>query len=173
ANLTLGFETWRREEGDNSWYTDKFYSGAKNGNLWIPVQSFLYLRYDRDLGPLGLHVLTSFRRHILATDTRQEQLVNYQKGNLKILDLVSGIPSYWLTTYYDLLSTQFDSEVTAVYNAPPKWSLVAGFQGKSSLIQEDYVTRVKNSPKPEENHGANRGQYADQLNAGAFVQASY
>src|SRR5262249_28962261 len=28
-------------------------------------------------------------------------------------------------------------------------------------------------PKPEENHGANRGQYADQLNAGAFVQASY
>jgi len=174
TNLTLGFETWRREEGDSSWYTDKFYSGAQNGNLWIPLQTALYLRYDRDLGPrLGFHVLSSYQRHILASDTRQEQLVSYWNGGLKASDLLSGTAAFWRATYYDLLSTQFDSEVTAVYNAPPKWSLVAGFQAKSSLIQEDYVTRVKNNPNPLDDHGANPAKYADQLDAGAFVQASY
>lgn len=173
-NLSLGIQTWRREEGFTSWYTDNLYPGADNGVLWIPEQTFVYLKYSRDLTPdLGLTVFSRFKRHTLAPGTQEQQLRNYATGDLDLLNLAQEVPSFWRTTGFDLLSRQFRTEVTVVYAPSPRLDVVAGFDGRSSVIQGDFLRTVEGSEIPGENVEQTKGELIDQLDLGIFAQASY
>ena len=174
GGLTLGFQTWRREEGFNSWYTDSFYAGAENGTLWIPEQSFFWARFERDLGRrLGLTVASSFKRHVLADDTREQQLLDYATGDLDLADLATGVPSHWRTTFYSLTSDQFRTEATLVWQRSRRLTVVGGVEGRSSLVQGDFIRRVENSAQPGVDGGTGESRFFDQLDLGAFAQASY
>lgn len=168
SNLTLGFQTWRREEGFNSWYTDNLYAGADNGTLWVPQQSLFFLKYGRELSPrLLLNLTTSYKRHTLAGNTHEQQLVSYANGSLSLLDLAQGNEPFWRETGYALLSEQFKGETTLVYNPSQRLSVVGGFDARNSLVQGNYLLTIENSPP------AGNPQFFDELDAGAFIQASF
>ena len=175
SNLTLGFQSWRREEGFNSWYTDNLYAGADNGTLWVPQQSFFFLKYDRELGPkLGLNITTSYKRHTLAGNTREQQMVAYATGGLLLRDLVTNEnESYWQRTKYSLLSEQFKAETTLVYNYSKRLLVVGGFDTRNSLIQGDYLLAIAPAPRGEDRRADGNPEFFEELDAGAFVQASY
>ncbi len=180
SSFTFGFQAWQRKEGLGSWYTDDFYAGADNGGLWIPEQTFFYVKYARDFGPkLGLSVLTSFKRHGLDGGTREQQLRNYASGRrLDADDLAAGVDSFWRRTFFDQSSQQFKTEATVTYQKSPRFNLVTGFEFRTSNIQGDFLLTTDCPDKEDgecpagENRTDTRGQFFDHLDAGVFAQAS-
>ncbi|MDH3401981.1 MAG: TonB-dependent receptor [Acidobacteriota bacterium] len=188
--FTAGFQTWRREEGFTSWFTDQLFTGADSGTLWIPSQLFFYAKYADDLipGRLGLTVFSRFKRHKLADGTGELQLRNYSKGSLDAEDLANGIPAYFQTTEYSQSSQQFRNEITLNWRPSSRLSLVGGLEVRTSQIQGDYNLRFE---RPAGVGFANAreqpffcvtsggaencssGQSFDQTDIGVFAQASY
>ena len=181
ANLTLGLSTWRREEGFNGWYTDNFYPGADNGTIWAPEQTFAYLKYDRELGRVGMSVFANFLRHRLGSGTHEEQLRNYAGGGLTVDDLRSGVDSFWRRTEFDQSSRQVRGGVTLTYAGSPRFNLVGGVEVRSGLIQGDYILTIDCPDQPDgvcpggapENRRDTQGTFFDQTDAGVFAQASF
>ena len=181
ANLTLGLSTWRREEGFNGWYTDDFYPGADNGSIWAPEQTFAYLKYDRELGRVGMSVFANFLRHRLGSGTHEEQLRNYAGGRLTVDDLRSGVDSFWRRTEFDQSSRQVRGGVTLTYAGSPRFNLVGGVEVRSGLIQGDYILTIDCPDQPggvcpggpRENRRDTAATFFDQTDAGIFAQASF
>ncbi len=166
-NLTLGFQTWRREEGFSSWYTDGLYAGADNGTLWVPQQSLFYVKYDNELSRrLALSFTSSYKRHTLGGDTSEQLLKSYANGGLGLRDLATDRASFWQETSYALLSEQFKGEATLVYSPSSRLAVVGGFDARNSMVQGDYLLTT-------DNLAGDDPQYFDELDVGAFAQASY
>lgn len=173
GNLTFGIQGWQRDEGLLGWYTDTFYAGSENGGRWIPEQTFLYLRYHRNFGKIDLTTTSSFRRHTLDNDTREQQLLDYGTGDLGALDLASGIPAFWRSTEYDLQSNQFRNELTVVYNHSPFFTLVSGAEIRNGQIQGNFLRTVEGSLLPGENVAETETSVFDETDLGVFSQATF
>jgi outer membrane receptor protein involved in Fe transport len=182
ANFTVGLQSWRREEGMASGFTDDFYAGARNGSVWAPEQTFLYLKYDREFASgLGMSVYTHFLRHRLGNGTREEQLRSYASGRLTLDDLRDGVDSFWRRTVFDQSSRQTRGGVTLAWSRSPRLNLVGGVEVRNGLIQGDYLLTIDCPDRPgarcpggaEENRRDSTGAIFDQTDLGVFAQASF
>jgi len=196
-NLIVGFQTWRREEGFNSWYTDNFYAGAENGTLWVPRQSFFYAKYSGDVNPrLRFGIFARFKEHRLDSDTHEQQIRNYSNRGLRLDHLAPADPPpgcappcsidpFWQTTFYRQSSRQFRTEMTLTYEPSTRFNLVAGVEARSGSIQGDYVLEIFREADPDNDFNPSDPdgfrddtedldlQVFDQLDLGFFAQASY
>ncbi len=184
-DLELGFMTWRREEGSNGWYVDRFRAGADNGNLWIPEQTFFYLKYERDLGDsAGLTLLSRFKRHKIGSGSANSQVWNFSNRRLDIADLALGTRAFWQVTDFAHTSRQLRTDLTLVYRPSDKLNLVGGLEVRSGMIQGDYQLAVDflgdeplradtRSRIADRTRNDTARQFTDQLDVGLFAQASF
>ncbi|HRE57251.1 MAG TPA: hypothetical protein PLW09_05465, partial [Candidatus Kapabacteria bacterium] len=81
SDFTLSFQTWRSETGGTTYFTDNNEAGAKNGSLWIPLQTAFYVKYEKQINDnLFISNLTQYRSHELDEDTKAVYLLNYSNG---------------------------------------------------------------------------------------------
>jgi len=150
ANLVLGVELWRNQEGQSqvpSLYQD-------GSSSWTPRQTLLYLRYAQPLGrELTLNALIRYQQSGLdRSGTTDNILHTYANGSLGLWNLVSpctgsptgdpalGCPSQpWdQKAIVGDLSSQVRSEINLVYDPSPKFSAVGGIEFWKSSIQSSW-----------------------------------
>lgn len=149
SNLTLGFETWTRDEGSAPWLTDQVTVGSRNGMRWIPRQSLLFARYSRPFrNNLWLHLVGSYRNHELEDGSAVVLVDNYAQGGLGLGDLLEDRPAVWNRSFNYLSNSQVRGEARVVYEVDQETSLVAGLEVRQSSIQGDNV--VSDRPNPQE-----------------------
>lgn len=139
GDFTMGFNTWRREEGSNGWFTDRR-AGSKNGSVWIPKFLSTYLKYETYLSnKLSVTLFTRYKNHQIDDETKSVALSNYDNGLLNLEDLRNNVASSWNTTYFYSTSKQFRTEARGVYTSR-NFTLVSGVEYRNSLIQGNYIT---------------------------------
>ena len=149
TNLVLGFQSWKKEEGWSSVRTDRSSFGK---NTWIPMQTWFYLKYFKNLGEnLSLTLFSRYREHKLDGDTHSLDVeASYANGELGIVDLVDGTHGTLENRYWYLLNSQFANEIKVVYTSPGnRLSVVGGVEQRSSSVQGTYVR--SDVPNPAEN----------------------
>ncbi|MCP4662602.1 MAG: TonB-dependent receptor, partial [bacterium] len=177
-NLVLGFQTWKKKEGWDSWRTDQVSFGKR---IWVPKQTWYYLRYSKPISEnLFLTLFSRYREHELEGDTRSIEIEkNFANGTLGIADLATENPNKnpgsLRNRYWYLLNSQFVNELKLVYTSPDdRFNLVGGIEHRSSSVQGNYV--FSREPNPSETGpetafvGSNRFSVTD---TGLYAQASY
>lgn len=184
-DIELGAMTWRRDEGSAPWYVDRARAGADNGNWWIPEQTFLYLKYDKDISPItGFTLFARYKDHKIDSRSGNTQVWNYQNGRLDILDLALESPPFWQDTRFVHSSRQLRTELTVVHRPSDKLNIVAGLELRFGTLQGDYQLTTEflgAEPLREDTAEAVRirtrndtaRQFTDQFDIGAYAQASY
>jgi outer membrane receptor protein involved in Fe transport len=186
ADLTIGFQTWRREEGSSSWYTDSYRAAADEGTLWVPKQHSVFIKYEKQLGSgWGLTLLSRFKKHRLDDDTAIHTFCSYANGCLDLEDLrgesdpaVEGyshpVEPGWKKTAYRVSSSQFRNELTLHYTPSPRLRLVTGLDTRHSTLQGDYVkAKIEENGVPVETPDFGATEYFNQLDVGVFAQVSW
>ncbi len=178
SNFVFGLQYWRTEESSNLPLVDSFAASGKNGFLWTPQHTFLYVKYSRRFmdDKLSFTSLTQYKRHDLdGTDSANVYLSNYQLGNLGASDLLAGKAPSWNATYNYRSNDQIRSELNVYYEQSEKLNAVAGVELRLSSVGAKNV--VSSSVRPGET-GSIPGAIAgdNQLasrDVGAYLQASY
>lgn len=158
-NFTLGFETFKRNEGYGGWYTDRYELGTDHGCSWIPKNSFLYVKYKESLSDaISVNSFTTFRQHGIDGDSKELYYVGYFNGEIDITGLTDEngqvVPEeqqekpYWFEGYYHTYSFQVRSELSINYEISGKINLISGAEYRHSHIQGQYL--VSETTKPEE-----------------------
>lgn len=147
ANLILGVQSWRSQEGLSSAYT------AVGSTNWTPRATAFYLKYSLPVGSTKLNV---FSRFIQTSLERSESELNvlhaYSRNFLSLYSLVepcrspfdpqpvSCAPaSPWLeVVQFGNVSTQFRTELNGVWEPSRSFSGVAGVELSRSSIQGGY-----------------------------------
>jgi len=138
GDFTVGFNTWRREEGSVGWYTDRR-AGSKNGSVWVPKFMSAYLKYETYLNSkFSLTLFTRYKNHQIDDETKSVTLRSYDNGALGIVDLRNNVASQWNTTFFYSTSKQFRTEARGVYTHK-NLTVVSGIEFRNSLIQGDYI----------------------------------
>jgi outer membrane receptor for ferrienterochelin and colicin len=174
GNFSMGMQTWVKEEGAGTLYTDQF--AAINNVYWIPNRSYFYFKFERQLSnTLQFSALSNYRVHALDNDTRVTSVSNYARGNLGIRDLVRDVNPAYNTTYFYQNSKQFRTEVKMLYTPTAKFYMLAGIEYRNSQLQGNYLNSI-NVVTPEEQgtfSGDARGGNQFALNDyGVYVQAN-
>lgn len=139
TNLQLGYEFWRTEAGGTNYYNDKNEAGAKNGSIWVPKQSFFYMKYDNNItDKFSLMNFSEYRITEVDDNSRAVYLFNYSNGALGSADLAANTNPFWVTEYYYQISRQFRNEFKMTYNPTALINLVGGIEVRNSSIQGDY-----------------------------------
>jgi outer membrane receptor for ferrienterochelin and colicin len=163
ANFELGLRTWKREEGFN-YYQDIYTSGAKNGNLWVPRNNTVYIKYKGNYsapnGSLSFSNLLSYHYHALDQKTKRVNFTSlgvaptetrtrdaFHLAHLfepEVLYQASGnsttlIKPGFRNLYFYYAGQQFRNDSRLFYDSE-RFDLVAGLEFRSSLMQGDYLT---------------------------------
>ncbi len=173
SDFTMGFQTWRREEGSIVFFNDKR-SGSRNGSVWIPELSMLYMKYDKYISDkFSLSVFTRFKAHKLNDDSKSVKLSAYDNGGLQLADLIAQKEAQWQTTYYSRISKQLRTEIKALYTGS-KFKTIGGIEVRNSHIQGPYLTGDTIYPSenaiPDDDPG---GYHFNQLDIGMYAQSTY
>lgn len=173
ADFTLGFQTWFREEGNPMWYNTK-HGGSRNGNVWVPQNTFLYLKYERYVTDnLFVTSFTRYKVHELTDNTLFVRLNSYDNSVYDTEDLLAGVRPFWRTTYFYRISKQLRSELRAVYTGT-NFNIIGGMEFRSSFLQGNYITDSNPNPSedgfPIEIAGGNHFNHTD---IGVYLQSSY
>jgi len=175
SDFTLSFQTWRSETGATTFYTDNNEAGSKNGSLWIPLQTALYVKYEKQINDnLLISNLTQFRSHELDDDTKAVYLLNYSNGGRSLGRLLAGSAPLWITEYYYVLSRQLRNELKAVLTLSSDFDIIGGLEVRSSLIQGDYL--ISYAPPPVDSGTSSigvGGDNFDQTDLGFYLQSTY
>lgn len=145
ANLTLGLQTWRSQEGTAS----EFFTGATN---WTPKQTALYLKYSLPLSTVKLNLFTRYLQTGLDRANTQFFIFHsYALGFLSIASLVPpclspsdplpvGCPAKpWVEKItHGNLSTQLRTEMNAVWEPTRDLNGVAGIELTTSSVEGGY-----------------------------------
>lgn len=185
-NFETGYQIFRRDEGYGAWYRDDYELGPDNGGRWVPVNSFIYSRYENEIFEnLTFTNFNQFKVHKLVGDCEEYYYGGYLNGALGLSDLadssgvllpdsLQGIPDWWhgwFTTY----SQQFRTENRFNYNPNEKFILTFGFEYRSSHIQGTYFTSIE--PIPEQTAPAQTsldgGNHFFSTDIGLFTLAKY
>jgi outer membrane receptor for ferrienterochelin and colicins len=152
ANLVLGAELWRTQEG-----TAGFGSLVQDGTFsWAPRQALLYAKYVQPLGrELTFKAFLRYQQSGLdRSGTHGSILQTYANGTLGLFNLVSpcvtgprqplGCPGQPWDSRRILgdLSSQVRSELTLIYEPTPKFSAVGGIELWKSSIQSAWDQQV-------------------------------
>lgn len=175
SDFTLSFQTWRSETGGTTFYTDNNEAGAKNGSLWIPLQTALYVKYEKQLNEnLLISNLTQYRSHELDEGTKAVYLLNYSNGGRNLGRLLADRAPIWITEYYYVLSRQLRNELKAVLTLGSDFDVVGGIEVRSSIIQGDYL--ISYAPPPVDSGTSSigvGGDSFDQRDFGLYLQSTY
>lgn len=147
ANLTLGLQTWRSQEGIDSQY----FSGGKNS--WTPKETALYLKYSLPLSSVKLNVFTRYQQTGLEKNSTEiDFLHGYATGLLTLWSLVPPCKSFldpiptscapatpWVEkATQGNTSSQIRSEINAVWEPARGMSALAGIDLTKSNVQGGY-----------------------------------
>ncbi len=151
---------------------------GKNGFLWTPQHTFLYVKYSRRFmeDKLSFTSFTQYKRHDLdGSNSANVYLSNYQLGNLGAADLLAGKAPAWNATYNYRSNDQLRSELNLYYEHSEKLNAVGGVELRLSSIGAKNVT--SSTERPGET-GSIPGAIAgdNQLasrDLGAYLQASF
>lgn len=175
SDFTLSFQTWRSETGGTTFYTDNNEAGSKNGSLWIPLQTALYVKYEKQLNDnLLISNLTQYRSHELDDDTKAVYLLNYSNGGRNLARLIGNRAPIWITEYYYVLSRQLRNELKAVLTLGSDFDIISGIEVRSSMIQGDYL--ISYAPPPVDSGTSSigvGGDSFDQRDLGFYLQSTY
>jgi outer membrane receptor protein involved in Fe transport len=156
-NLVLGFQTWRREEGTTSAYTELARAGQ--GNVWTPTQTAFFVNFFYPFSKdLQLRFGARYRQSGLSSSgTSITAFQTYFSGDRGLRDLspcASDAQSPRCPTFVaerlSQLSTQVTGEFSLVYDSPKKWlNAVGGADVRLGSIQSDVGSLTSQSPPSE------------------------
>lgn len=145
ANLTLGLQSWRSEEGVASAYGASLFGG---NSTFTPEQTALYLRYSTRL-PVGtLNVFTRYLQSSVDRQTSQfDAMAIYANGTLssgQLFPRTCGaavcppVPGILFRINGRALSTQIRNEISMAWQPSDTLSGVTGVEFAKSTIQSQY-----------------------------------
>lgn len=179
GDLTLGLQSWRREEGSSPWYPDLVRSGT--GNIWIPRQTNLYARYSHSLGRhVTVNLLSRFKLHELDDESSVSRLITFAGSSLNILDFAADVVPAFQQLRFGQSSNEFRNEMTFVYQPSQTFSLVSGLEIRNRSLQLDLKSEVTSLVRA--NDSLNTTKYfnnqigdatGDSSEFGVFAQASW
>lgn len=77
GNFLLGYRTWKKIEGFGQ-YTDLDVAPSKNGSVWAPMNTTIYLKFNESLNEnLDFSVLSSFKNHKLGRESNRVNFVPF------------------------------------------------------------------------------------------------
>jgi len=187
-NFTLGFESFKRNEGYGAWYRDDFEVGPKFGASWVPENTFFYTKYDKKFSDkLSLTSFTNFKIHQLTGDCEELYYKGYFNKEYNLTDIADTSSEndillttdsiqkpYWEHSWWNTYSQQLRSELRMVYNPLENFNFITGIEFRVSHIQGAYLFGYTEKPEetaiPEESEGGNHFSGRD---LGLFMQAGY
>lgn len=155
ANLTLGLQSWRSQEGIASAY------GAVNqiagGTSWTPRETAIYLNYSLPLARAKLHLFTRYEETTLERDSTEfDYFHDYASGSLTLWSLIPPCKSPddqqpvgcapakpWVEkATFGGVSSQLRSEVSLAWEPSERLSGVTGLEFAKGSLQDRYDSRV-------------------------------
>jgi outer membrane receptor protein involved in Fe transport len=184
ANLTIGLQSWRSQEGIGSATRAALIGGSSD---WTPRGSALYLKYSLPLERMKVNVFT---RYLLSSQERAtsefDYLHNYASGFLSLWSLVppcqaplDPVPvqcapaTPWVEeVHFASLSSQLRSEINATFETSEKWSGVAGVELAKSSIQTTYA-QFPSGPGALSTPGIPSPEHVEHTDVGLYAQGAY
>ncbi len=187
-NFTLGFQTFKRDEGYGAWYRDDYELGPKHGASWVPGNSFYYTKYEKKFSDkLLLTNFSNFKIHQLNGECEEFYYKGYfnktfgltdiadtSLGNYILLPVDSIKSPYWEHTWWETYSQQLRSELRLEYSPNANINIVAGIEFRVSLIQGKYLFgEEKNPAETAYLNDAKGGNHFFSRDLGFFTQVGY
>lgn len=201
-NLLISFETWNLSQGTVNSANDNSRAGARNGNVWRPLQSVFYAVYTNELikDKLMLINTSQYRVTEIIDQSSTAVLKNYSnQGQILVTgdtlsapsavrlasNLVNQKKAYWETMYYYQHSNQFRNELRLMASPIAKLDVIGGFEFRSSSLQGDYknilISRTLATPidTSAKDYGKSSldntpgGNLFEVFNLGTFLQGTY
>ncbi|NOZ36186.1 MAG: TonB-dependent receptor [Chlorobi bacterium] len=187
-NFTLGFQSFKRNEGYGAWYRDDYELGPEHGASWVPANMFFYTKYDKKFSDkLSFTSFSNFKVHQLNGNCEELYYLGYfnKEFNLTdIADTISGTVTllpidsirkpYWSDTWWQTYSQQIRSELRIQYNPTENFNIITGAEFRVSHIQGAYL--YGETEDPEETAVINNskgGNHFFSRDLGFFMQADY
>lgn len=187
-NFTLGFQSFKRNEGYGAWYRDDFETGPENGASWVPENTFFYTKYEKKFSDkVSLTSLTNFKIHQLDGNCEELYYSGYfnkqynltdiadtTSGNVTLLPADSIQKPNWTRTWWQTYSQQLRSELRLEYNPIETFNIITGTEFRVSHIQGSYL--FGETENPEETAYINNsegGNHYFSRDLGFFTQIGY
>lgn len=155
ANLTLGLQTWRSQEGIASAYGALDFTAGNTA--WTPKNTAVYIKYSLPLSRSRLSFFTRYNETTLERSaTEFDYFHDYASGYLSLKSLIPpctadkdlhpvhcapALP--WLErATFGSVSTQLRSELSLAWEPSEKLNGVAGLEFVKSSIQSQYDSAV-------------------------------
>ncbi len=187
-HFTFGAEHWKAIQGASGYGYDNYYGSADNGTVWMPIQYYVYGKYENEIikDKLSIEDFAQYKVTAIDDETSVNVLRNYTNRSLGPAQLMDSISASWITAFYYQTSRQFRNELKLTYTPFDKFNLVAGAEIRNSFIQGDYYLSIYSEPESsgafdfpsviETGAQANvpgGGNYYEIMEIGAFAQGTY
>lgn len=176
GDFTIGAQTWKKSEGGTTQFTDMYVAGGDNGQVWIPTQTFFYVKYDKQLSDkLTISSFSNYRIHGV-DDSKLVFMSNYARRDLTIKDLLTNKAAFWSTRYLYSNSKQFRTELKMLYTPNRKLDLIAGIELRNNQLQGNYLVSLNVRDAQERGLFTAPPEGGNQFNvndAGIYGQATY
>lgn len=178
SNFLFGFQTYRQREPAGIPLVDTFAATGGNGFLWTPEHTSIFAKYSQRYldGKLSGSLFVQYKKHELdGTDSADVYLANYQRGSLKIEDLLLGSSPYFSATYKYRSNDQLRTELNLFWEPSDKLNVVGGVELRYSSIGAQNATST--TPPADETGatptGVPGGNQISSRDLGVFAQASW
>ncbi|NPA45360.1 MAG: TonB-dependent receptor [Chlorobi bacterium] len=188
GNFTLGFETFKRDEGYGAWYRDDFELGPEHGASWVPENSFFYTKFEKKFSDkLLLTNFTNFKVHQLNGNCEELYFKGYFNDTYQISDIADTTSNtynllqqdsisqpYWEHTWWQTYSQQLRSEFRLEANPTDKINISTGIEFRLSLIQGTYLYgETENPAETAYIDNSKGGNHFFSKDFGFFIQTNY
>ncbi|MGH7340611.1 MAG: TonB-dependent receptor, partial [Candidatus Rokuibacteriota bacterium] len=169
SDFTVGMQAWRSMQGTAPWYRD--YARGEGGT-WVPRQTAIFATYVRPLSSqFELNVLMRYKNDQIDDESAIPLMATYANGYLSVLDLVNDTAPVFTTFKADQVSTQFRTEVTALYQRSNRWNAIVGADIRDGSSQGAFFLEAD---RPLFSFEANaRPEELKATDVGLFAQGSY
>lgn len=178
GSFLFGFQTYQQMEPSGIPLVDTFAATGGNGFLWTPEHTSVFAKYSQRYldGKLLGSLFVQYKKHELdGTDSADVYLANYQRGSLRIEDLLLGKSPFFSATYKYRSNDQLRTELDLFWEPSAKLNVVGGVELRYSSIGANNVTSA--TPPADETGstptGVAGGNQISSRDLGAFVQASW
>ena len=178
SNFLFGFQTYRQMEPSGIPLVDTFAATGGNGFLWTPEHTSIFAKYSQRYldGKLSGSLFVQYKKHELdGTDSADVYLANYQRGSLRIEDLLLAKSPFFSATYKYRSNDQLRTELDLFWEPSDKLNVVGGAELRYSSIGANNAT--SSTPPADETGstptGVAGGNQISSRDVGVFVQASW
>lgn len=177
SSFLFGFQTWRQMESQGIPLVDTFAGTGGNGFTWTPEHLSIFAKYSQRYldGKLSGSLFVQYKRHeIDPNDSTDVFLATYQRGSLRIEDLLTARSPFLAKTYKYRSNDQLRTELDLFWEPSEKLNVVGGVELRYSSIG---ATNVTSSTPPADETGSPGtiagGNQIQSEDLGVFVQASW